>query len=362
MKRRFFYLFIFGLVFVTLICGCRSNGGGDTPNIPVITTIAGNEIMGYSGDNGSAVNAELNSPSGVAVDSDGNIYIADTDNNCIRKVDTNGIITTIAGNGTPGYSGDDGPAVDAELDHPSGVAVDSDGNIYIADTENNRIRKIDGITGIISTVAGEEAQLNSPYEVAFDTEDNIYIADTHNSRICKIDTNGAITTVAGKGTFDFGGFGGYSGDGGPAVEAELNWPHGVAVDSDGHIYIADSINNRIRKVDSKTGIISTIAGGEEIGYAGDGGPAAEARLWQPEGITVDTGGNICIADSFNNRIRNIDANGIITTVAGNGTAGYSGDDSPALNGQLFFPRGVAVDANGNIYIADTVNNCIRMVK
>ena len=214
----------------------------------IITTIAGNGIAGYSGDGGLATNAELNNPYGVAVDSNGNIYIADTNNNRIRKVNsTTGIITTIAGNGTAGYSGDGGLATNAELYYPYGVAVDSNGNIYIADTYNNRIRKVNSTTGI-------------------------------------------ITTIAGNGTA------GYSGDGGPATNAQLNYPYGVAVDSSGNIYIADTDNNRIRKVNSTTGIITTIAGNGNPGYSGDGGPATNAELYDPSGVAVDSNGNIYIAD------------------------------------------------------------------
>ncbi len=276
----------------------------------IISTIAGNGTAGYSGDGGPAASAELNSPSGVAVDFSGNIYIADYKNNRIRRVDASGVISTVAGKGTAGYSGDGGPASSAELSTPSGVAVDTSGNIYIADSSNNCVRKVDA--------------------------------------------SGVISTVAGNGTA------GYSGDGGPAVSAELSSPSGVAVDTSGNIYIADDKNNCIRKVDA-SGVISTVAGNGTGGYSGDGGPASSAELSSPFGVAVDASGNIYIADDKNNRIRKVDASGVISTVAGNGTGGYSGDGGPATSAQLNSPSGLAVDSSGNIYIADTTNYRVREV-
>jgi uncharacterized protein (TIGR03437 family) len=348
----------------------------------IITTVAGTGAIGYSGDGGPATNASLNFPIGVAVDSASNLYIADTYNNRLRKVSGN-IITTTAGNGTNRYSGDGGPATGASFNGPSDVAVDSAGNLYIADTNNNRIRKVSG--GIITTVAGSgsagysgdggpatSAQLNGPTGVAVDFAGNIYIGDGFNPVVRKV-SGGIITTVAGNGVQ------GYSGDGGRATNASLYLPSGVAVDSVGNLYIADASDNVIRKVSD--GIITTVAGGFEgvvvfcvpfsincAGFSGDGGPATSAQLNGPGGVAVDSTGNIYIADSGNNRIRKV-SGGIITTVAGSGPScsftvpcgGFSGDGGPATSAQLNGPDGVSVDSTGNLYIADTYNNSIRRV-
>ena len=333
-----------------------------------ITTIAGTGEFGFSGDGGPAVEAELHSPRGVAVDSAGNLYIADSRNRRIRKVDSTGTITTIAGTGEFGFSGDGGPAVEAELRSPYGVAVDSAGNVYIADVIDQRIRKVDS-TGTITTIAGTgefgfsgdggpavEAELRRPYGVAVDSAGNVYIADVIDQRIRKVDSTGTITTIAGTGEF------GFSGDGGPAVEAELRRPYGVAVDSAGNVYIADVSNQRIRKVDS-TGTITTIAGTGEFGFSGDGGPAVEAELRRPYGVAVDSAGNLYIADTGNRRIRKIDSTGTITTIAGTGECCFvsTDDGGPAVEAWLYDPRGVAVDSAGNVYIADSGNRHIRKV-
>jgi len=323
-------------------------------------------MEGYVGAGGAADQAKLYNPSGVAVDASGNLYIADTSNNCIRQVDTSGIIETVAGDGTEGYSGDGGPATEAKLRWPRGVAVDASGNLYIADTSNHCIWQVD-TSGIITTVAGDgiegysgdggpavQASLFDPRGVAVDASGNLYIADSYNSCIRKVDMGGIITTVAGNGTY------GYSGDGGPATEAKLRYPYGVAVDASGNLYIADLTNHCIRQVDT-SGIITTVAGDGTHGYSGDGGPATEAKLSYPRGVAVDASGNIYIADMTNNCIRQVDTSGIITTVAGDGTHGYSGDGGPTTEAKLCSPCGVAVDASGNIYIADRWNSCIRKV-
>lgn len=337
----------------------------------IITSIAGNGIIGYSGDNGPATGAALSFPSGVALDAVGNVYIADEGNALIRKVTVStGIITTVAGNGTPGYSGDNGPATTAQLYIPSGLAIDSAGNIYIADSDNNRIRKVTASTGTITTVAGNgtpgysgdnspaaSAQLYIPTGVAVDSGGNIYIADSGNNRVRMVTVStGMITTVAGNGSF------GSSGDNGPAASAELDLPCAVAVDPSGNIFLADQLNNRIRKVTLSTGLINTVAGNGTSGYNGDNGPATAAQLWQPAGVTVDAAGNIYIADQFNQRIRKVAApTGTISTIAGNGTLGFSGDNGPAINAELDGPSGVVIDSSGDIYIADSGNNRIRKV-
>jgi sugar lactone lactonase YvrE len=339
----------------------------------IIETVAGNGSAIYAGDGIAATSASLYDPYGVAFDLSGNLYIADYGNNRIRKVDTSGNITTVAGNGSATYAGDSGAAISASLHQPSGVALDSSGNIYIADYGNSRIRKVDKTSGNITTVAGNgtpsyggdngvatSANLKYPSGVALDSSGNIYIADTGNNRIRKVDTSGTITTVAGNSLS-----GGYSGDGGPAASASIWAPTGVALDSSGNIYIADSANNCIRKVDtSSQHIITTIAGSINHGYSGDGGAATSAILYSPYGVTLDSSGNIYIADSNNNCIRKVSAStGKISTIAGIGGAlgTYSGDGGAATLAKLSIPEGLALDSSGNVYIADTYSSRIRKV-
>ncbi len=274
-----------------------------------ITTIAGNGIAAFSGDGGAAVLAQISNPVEVAVDMAGNIYIADIGNYRIRKISTSGIITTVAGNGHYGFMGDGGPAT--------------------------------------------SARISSAYGICFDTLGNMYFADNNNSRIRKINSAGIITTVAGNGTS------GYGGDGGPATLASLNGPVGVVVDNLGSIYITDAVNNRIRWVNS-SGIIATIAGTGVAGFSGDGGFATAATFYSPEGIAIDGVGDIYISDYMNNRVRKINPAGIITTVAGNGT-GFSGDGGPATNAGLSYPLEIALDAVGNLYVADNDDYHIRKI-
>ncbi|MFC5467393.1 S-layer homology domain-containing protein [Cohnella suwonensis] len=334
-----------------------------------VITIAGNGTYGYSGDDGPAISAELNYPEGVATDADGNVYIVDTDNNRIRKLDAvTKKISTVAGTGEPGYSGDGDLATLSQLNEPEAVVVDSDGNIFIADYGNQVIRKV-GTDGKISTFAGTaevygysgdnglaaDAQFDGPIALALDSDNNLYVADLYNARIRKIEaTTGIITTIAGTGVP------GFSGDDGPATEAQLNYPRGLALDSDNNVLIIDRDNHRIRKIDSESGVISTIAGTGSLGYSGDGGPANNAQLNEPRGIALDLEGNILIADKGNNRIRMIDAeSGSIMTIAGTGNAGFSGDGGPATSAEFDSPYGVAVDSYGNVYFADKNNQRLR---
>jgi Gluconolactonase len=369
---KFVLLVILGLA---ILPGCNKNNNYDDQGSAVpgdnstITTIAGNGARGYSGDNGPAVNAGLYSPENLAIDGFDNIYIADTGNNRIRKIDGSDNISTVTGNGTGDYDGDGGAAIEAEINSPHDVTVYS-GNIYIADYQNACIRMVNSSSGKISTIAGigsqagfdndgnsaVTAKLNYPSGVAVDGSGNIYIADTVNHRIRKINVSGDISTVAGNGTA------GYSGDDGPAVNAELNYPVDIAVDNAGNLYIADNKNNRIRKVDISSQNISTIAGTGKSDFAGDGGVATDAALNSPRGIAVDSAGNIYIADTNNHRIRKVDSvSGYISTIAGNGNLGFRGDNGHATGARLSYPAGVAVDASGNLYIADTGNHRIRKV-
>jgi len=347
-----------------------------TTNTQIITTIAGNynKGAGYSGDGGPAINAQFYGPQSVTVDGAGNYFIADQYNNRIRKVTSNtGIISTIAGNGNNGYTGNGGIAVQAQLSNPNGITLDLSGNIYITDFLNQVVRKIDHVTGIITTVAGigssggysgdggpaTSAQLYFPSNITVDVSGNIYIVDASNNVIRKVNySTGKISTVAGNGSH------GFSGDGGPATSAQLNYPLGIAVDKNGNIYIADNNNNVIREVNYVTGKINSIVGNYSKGggYSGDGGLATNAQISQPMGITLDSIGNLYIAEAGNNVIRKYNpVSGVINTVAGNGKSGYSGDGGLASNANLNNPQGVAVDKSGNLFIADRGNNVIRKV-
>lgn len=343
----------------------------ETSNAQIINTIVGGLPQGYSGDGGPAVNAQVMSPMGGCTDVLGNIYFADNFNNRIRKIDfSTGIISTIAGNGFAGFSGDSGLAINARLNSPWGVCVDDSGNIYIADYWNFRIRKVTVSTGIITTVVGTgdilfsgdggqatSAGLGAPLSACCDASRNIFIA-TISSRIRKVNVlTGIITTVAGTG------FSGFLGDNGLAVDAQIFLPHSVCVDVLNNIYIADGVSNqRIRKIDGSTGIITTIAGDGFAGNSGDGGLAINAELYNPSGVSVDAEGNVYIADQFNNKVRKINAvTGIITTIVGTGVGGFSGDGGPAANAQLQYPGDVFFDRAGNLYISDRGNIRIRKV-
>jgi uncharacterized protein (TIGR03437 family) len=318
-----------------------------------IQTLAGNGSAGFV--DGDVTAAQFSSPNAVALDSKGNLYIADTGNQRIRMI-SGSTVTTIAGTGTIGYSGDTAAATAATLNSPSGLAFDSKGNLYIADTGNNVIRKIAG--GTITTVAGIQGQgggyggdlgpatsanLNGPTAIAFDSGGNLYIADNGSSLVRKVDTATVpiITSYLGSG----------------ATDKRLSSPNGLWFDAGGALYIADSGNQRVAKYVAPT--LSNFAGNLTAGFKGDGGPAISAQLNKPVGVTVDAAGNIYVTDTNNSRIRKITADGIINTIAGKGGANYGGDGGNATSASLSFPHSIAVSPNGTVYIADTGNHVIR---
>ena len=328
-----------------------------------ISTIGGNGSPGYL--DGAAVGSQFDIPVATAVDAKGNVYIADSVNHRVRMI-SNGTISTVAGTGTPGYSGDGGQASLAELNFPSGVAVDKNGNLYISDMKNQVIRKVTS-AGVISTYAGNNAlgegfgsdnviatsgQLDDPIGLAVDSAGNLYIADSHSDQnatttqglIRMVNTSGIISTVVGLGT----------------SAGVLICPEGVAVDASGAIYVSDVELHTVSKF--ANGVLTlNFAGSGYEGYSGDGGPAAKAELADPVGVATDSAGNVYIADTENNRIRRVTPDGTISTIAGVTKYGYSGDGGPALEAQMWSPRGVALDASGNIYIADTENDVIRQL-
>lgn len=391
-----------------------------------IVTIAGTGEPGYSGDGGPATAACLNEPKSVALDAQGRLYIADSENHLIRRVDlATGMMTTIAGLaeqaaeasplvstraaaghdfdddplgeprqtathkivqqadlsgtvrflvGTPAgagrFGGDGGPATRATLNFPSAVAVDEAGNFYIGDTMNHRVRKVDVVSGTISTIAGTgqrrfsgdggpatAAALNEPAALVVDDRGSLFVADQSNNRVRRVDlASGIITTVAGTGESA------YTGDGVPAVEAGLAGPSGLALGADGILYLADTFNGRIRAVDLTTGLITTMAGdGSEYRYQGVP-QEFSTSLSRPYGIAIEASGDILVTDSDSHLIRRCSRRKkIITRVAGNGKAGYSGDGGPPQESSLNYPFGVAVDRAGNLYIADTFNHRIRLI-
>ena len=351
------------------------SGGFLSTNAQIIRTCAGNGTAGFSGDSGSATVAKINNPYGVAVDAAGNVYFTDYGNNRIRKISTSGIITTIAGTGAATFSGDGGPATAATLQSPRGIAIDPLGNIIFSDYGNNRVRKIDGATGVITTIAGvggvpsfggdggqaTAANLGNTWGVAFGQGGDIYLADNLNCRVRKINYAGIISTIAGTGICYI------SGDGGQATAADVQYPTGVALDGAGNIYIADDGNNRIRKI-NVTGVISTVTGSPTYGFTGDGGPSTAAKVYYPRAVATDNSGNVYICDMNNFRIRKISSSGVITTIAGSGlgtasggTGGYGGDGGPATAAVMSHITGVAVHPNGKIYISDNDNNRIRFI-
>ncbi|MGI5484683.1 RICIN domain-containing protein [Streptomyces lavendofoliae] len=331
-----------------------------------ISTVAGTGVAGFKGDNEPAAAAQLNRPYGIAVDSTGTLYFSDHSNHRVRKITSDGRISTVAGTGAAGFSGDNGPAVSAQLNYPREVAVDSAGAVYICDTNNHRIRKITP-DGKISTVAGTgtagfsgdggpatAAQLHTPVGVAVTSTGVLHISDYANHRVRTVTPEGKISTVAGAGPA------GFSGDDGPAASARLNGPHGVAVDGADDLYVADYGNHRVRKV-TADGKISTIAGTGSAGFSGDDGPAVSARLNGPVGVVVDSTGIVYIAEYSGHRVRKVAPDGKISTVAGTGSAGFSGDGGPAASGKLNTPFGLAVDCVDTLFIADHANNRVRRI-
>lgn len=322
----------------------------------IITTIAGNGIAGDGGDKGLATNAQLNQPIALTIDKTGNVYLADERANSVRKIDHKGIITTISGK--------------TIFDKPHDITVDPSGNIYVTEYNTHIIRKMSA-NGTITNVAGIQQKpasfgyldigkpatatsLNTPNGIAIDRVGNIYFADQWNYMILKISTTGILSVVAGNG------YGGKKGNNGPATAAELNAPWGVVTDKKGSIYFTDIASHTVHKIDA-AGIITTIAGTGDRGYSGDGGSATNATLNEPHGITIDDSGNVYIADAGNHAIRCIYTDNTIATIAGTGYRGYSGDGGIAVDAGLNSPYDVAVDKRGNVYIADALNHVIRKV-
>jgi sugar lactone lactonase YvrE len=336
---------------------------------PSIRTIAGAGGAGYNGDGKPALSTRLSAPSGLVYDAAGNLFVADSGNHRIRRIGLDGTVTTVAGAGVGGFSGDGGPAVAAQLNFPRAIGVAADGTLYIADTGNNRVRRVTP-DGTITTIAGtgvadvntdvlpaDQSILSSPAGIALDPGGRVVIADTGNGLVRRIEPDGTLVVIAGviyNST--------YNGDNQPATAAYLDDPVGLAYDATGNLLIAESDNHRVRRVDAASGLITTVAGiGAVYDSRGDGGAAAAAGLNQPVGVAVDAKGVIFVAELGGARVRRIGTDGRISTVAGTGEGGFGGDLGPATKAKLFHPSGLVVDPRGRLLIADTDNQRIRRV-
>jgi hypothetical protein len=335
-----------------------------------INTIAGTGVAGYSGDGGNATAAKLNEPTGIAIQAGIFLYVSEVGNNVVREIQPSGnIISTFAGNGTAGFSGDGGAATAAELNYPWGIFADPSYNIWITDNHNERVREVNNSLGEILTVVGNgtagfsgdggnatAAEIDNPAGITLDASGNIYFCDANNYRIREVlSSNNDISTFAGNGTD------GYSGDGGQATAAEMAAPTDVTIDGSGNIFFCDDANHVVRKVNT-SGVVSTVAGNGTYGYSGDGGQATAAEMEGPQDIAVDGSGNLFIADYSNSTIRKVTAStGVITTIAGTGTAGYSGDYGLATSAKISLPLSIKVDPTGAVYFADYGNNVVRML-
>ncbi|MET7391604.1 NHL repeat-containing protein [Streptomyces sp. NPDC005529] len=331
-----------------------------------LRTVAGTGVMGFEGGQLPALTAQLSCPSGLARGVDGSLYITDMWNHSIRRLSTDNVITTVAGTGSWGFSGDNQQATDAHLECPSAIAVGADGSLYISDQRNARVRKVDP-QGVITTVAGTNARLfngdnqqataanlSLPEGLAIGGDGSLYVADPGAERVRRINAQGVITTVAGTGVRGFGG------DGVPATQAQLHTPSALALDSEGCLYIADSSNHRVRRVDAE-GVITTVAGTGVAGFGGDGVPATQAQLHTPSALAVDSEGCLYIADKFTHRVRRVNTQGVIATVVGTGATAPLGDGEPLTVATLDKPVGLAFDSDGFLYIADFDTHRVRRI-
>ncbi len=357
MKRTFSF-FLFSFIILSF--------SADAQYRRIITYAGAGGSGDYGGDGFAASGALFNGPEQIALDATGNLFVVDFYNNRVRKVNkSNGTIVNFAGSGRQGYTGDGSASTSADIS-PIGVAADPRGNVYISDYGHSVVRKVNKL-GIISTYAGGNgwgysgdgglavrAKMQLPFGLATDRKSNLYIADAGNHVVRKVDTFGRISTVAGSG------IPGYSGDGLAATDAQIDSPYALAVDRTGNLYIADHNNNVIRMVDP-SGVIYTIAGTGAVGWTGDGGQAVNATFHYPTGVAVDTLGKVYIADSYNNVVRMIDTSGNISTIAGNSWAGFGGDLGDALGANLFHPYGIAVDTFGSVYVGDANNQRVRKI-